>query len=190
MPARSKAQQALFGMALAVRRKEMKRSEASKEVLDLADSDITIKELEEFAKTKHKGLPDHIKESLMDKTQRVFIVIKPEFLNRYQDILKMFEEEGFMLTDTSLKKLTLEEAQELYIPHKDEDFYDDLCEYMCSGFSLGLIFTCLDADDNLFNHVGKIKDKVREKYGIDEMKNAIHGSDSEENVKRESKIYF
>ena len=64
MPAKSKAQQALFGMALAVRRGEMKRSEASKDVLDIVDGDMTDKEIEDFASTKHKGLKDHIKESL------------------------------------------------------------------------------------------------------------------------------
>ena len=40
MPAKSKAQQRLFGMALAVRRGEMKRGEVNKEVLDLVDSDL------------------------------------------------------------------------------------------------------------------------------------------------------
>lgn len=64
MPAKSKAQQQLFGMALAVRRGEMKRSEASKEILDIVDGDMTDKEIEDFASTKHKGLKDHVKELL------------------------------------------------------------------------------------------------------------------------------
>ena len=65
MPARSKAQQRLFGMAIAVRKKEMKRSEVDKEVLDIVDSDMTDKEIEDFAKTKHKGLKEYVKESLV-----------------------------------------------------------------------------------------------------------------------------
>ena len=65
MPARSKAQQRLFGMAIAVRKKEMKRSEVDKEVLDIVDSDMTDKEIEDFAKTKHKGLKEYVKEALM-----------------------------------------------------------------------------------------------------------------------------
>ena len=64
MQAKSKAQQALFGMALAVRRKEMKKSDVSKEVLDIVDGEMTDKEIEDFASTKRKSLPDHIKESL------------------------------------------------------------------------------------------------------------------------------
>ena len=64
MPAKSKAQQALFGMALAVRRGEMKRSDVDKSVLDIVDSDMTNKEIEDFASTKRKSLPAHIKEAL------------------------------------------------------------------------------------------------------------------------------
>ena len=64
MPAKSKAQQALFGMALAVRRGEMKRTEVSDEILKIVDGEMTDKEIEDFASTKRKSLPDHIKESL------------------------------------------------------------------------------------------------------------------------------
>lgn len=64
MPAKSKAQQALFGMALAVRKGEMKRSDVDKNVLDIVDGDMTNKEIEDFAKTSHKSLPQHLKECL------------------------------------------------------------------------------------------------------------------------------
>jgi hypothetical protein len=64
MPAKSKAQQALFGMALAVRKGEMKRSDVNKEVLDIVDGDMSNKEIEDFAKTSHKSLPQHLKESI------------------------------------------------------------------------------------------------------------------------------
>lgn len=64
MPAKSKAQQALFGMALAVRKGEMKRSDVNKEVLDIVDGDMSNKEIEDFASTPHKSLPQHLKESM------------------------------------------------------------------------------------------------------------------------------
>jgi hypothetical protein len=64
MPAKSKSQQRLFGMAYAVRKGEMKRSDATEEVLDIVDSDMTDKEIEDFAKTKHKGLKEYVKECL------------------------------------------------------------------------------------------------------------------------------
>ena len=64
MPAKSKAQQALFGMALAVRKGEMKRSEVNQDVLDIVDGDMTDNEIEDFASTSHKSLPQHLKESI------------------------------------------------------------------------------------------------------------------------------
>ena len=62
MPSKSKAQQALMGMAYAVKTGEMDRSEASPEVLKLADS-MTLKQLEDFASTKKEGLPQEVDES-------------------------------------------------------------------------------------------------------------------------------
>lgn len=59
MPAKSKSQQRLFGMALAVRKGEMKRSDVWDEVLDIVDSDMTDKEIEDFASTKHDKIKEH-----------------------------------------------------------------------------------------------------------------------------------
>lgn len=54
MPAKSEAQQRLFGMALAAKRG---KGHFSKEVEELADS-MSEKKLKDFAKTKHEGLPE------------------------------------------------------------------------------------------------------------------------------------
>lgn len=63
MPAKSLTQQRLFGMALAVRRGELKRSEVHSEVLDIVDSNMSDEKIREFASTK--GLKESIK-SLKD----------------------------------------------------------------------------------------------------------------------------
>jgi hypothetical protein len=42
----------------------MKRSDVDKNVLDIVDGDMTNKEIEDFAKTSHKSLPQHLKESI------------------------------------------------------------------------------------------------------------------------------
>ena len=56
MPAKSKAQQALFGMAYAVRKGKMKRSEVDKKVLDIVDSDMTNQDIKDFAATDRKQI--------------------------------------------------------------------------------------------------------------------------------------
>ncbi|PWJ85912.1 uncharacterized protein DUF3008 [Pseudaminobacter salicylatoxidans] len=58
MPATSKAQQMAAGAALAAKRGEIKVSElkgASKEMYE----SMSEKQLEEFAETRRKGLPEH-----------------------------------------------------------------------------------------------------------------------------------
>ncbi|CFX35991.1 conserved protein of unknown function [Candidatus Filomicrobium marinum] len=57
MPAQSKAQQMAAGAALAAKRGEAKVSELKGASREMYDS-MTEKELEEFASTKRKGLPE------------------------------------------------------------------------------------------------------------------------------------
>jgi len=58
----SQAQQKMMGMALAYKRGEM--PDASPEVKKMANS-MSMKDLEDFAKTKHKGLPKKVEESTL-----------------------------------------------------------------------------------------------------------------------------
>lgn len=66
MPSKSKSQQRLFGMALAVRRGELNKKDVDPPVLDIVNSDMTDKEIEDFARTKHKGLKEYIENKLND----------------------------------------------------------------------------------------------------------------------------
>ena len=56
MPAQSQQQQKLFGLALAFKRGEVPSSEVSDEIKAITDR-MSEKEIEDFASTKHKGLP-------------------------------------------------------------------------------------------------------------------------------------
>ena len=58
----SKQQQKLMGLALAYKRGDVPDSEVSDTVKDLAKS-MSTKELEDFASTKHKGLPQKVDEA-------------------------------------------------------------------------------------------------------------------------------
>jgi hypothetical protein len=56
MPSKSKSQQRLFSMALAVRKGELKRSEVHQSVLDIVDSKMTNKEIEDFTVLKENSI--------------------------------------------------------------------------------------------------------------------------------------
>ena len=60
MPSKSKQQQRFFGLVMAVKSGEKSRDEVSQAVIDAADS-MTMKQIEDFASTKHKGLRDRVR---------------------------------------------------------------------------------------------------------------------------------
>ena len=60
MPAKSKAQQRFMGMVHAYKKGELKGSEVSKDVKDAAKG-MKKKTAKDYAKTKHKGLPNKVK---------------------------------------------------------------------------------------------------------------------------------
>ncbi|MGB3831895.1 MAG: DUF3008 family protein [Mesorhizobium sp.] len=60
MPATSKAQQKAAGAALSAKRGETKKSELRGASRQMYES-MSEKQLEEFAETRRKGLPDHKK---------------------------------------------------------------------------------------------------------------------------------
>jgi hypothetical protein len=66
MPSVSKSQQRLFGQAYALKTGEIKRSDLdpryAQEIANLADS-MSAKKLRDFATTKHKRLPEKVKEN-------------------------------------------------------------------------------------------------------------------------------
>ncbi len=134
-----------------------------------------------------KTLFDYITESI--NLKKIFVVIKPGFLNKTQDVLNIYKDEGWELESTRVKQLTLKEAKELYKVHKKESFYKELCEYMCSDITRGLLF-CKNTNNDEFEEATKIKNMIREKYGESDMRNVVHSSDSIENMEHEASIYF
>ena len=61
MPAKSKAQQKAAGAALAAKRGEQKVSELKGASREMYKS-MSQRQLKEFAETKHKGKPEHVKQ--------------------------------------------------------------------------------------------------------------------------------
>ena len=64
MPSQSKSQQRLMGQAYAYKKGELKSSEVSAEIKELADN-MTLKQLKDFASTKHTGLPETVDEAFI-----------------------------------------------------------------------------------------------------------------------------
>lgn len=77
MPAKSQQQQKIMGLALAYKRGEVPASKVSAKVKEMAKS-MTEKELEKYASTKHKGLPQRVVKESGLSTFEQFIREKDE----------------------------------------------------------------------------------------------------------------
>lgn len=124
-------------------------------------------------------------------TETIFTIVKPGFLDRTEDILLDFKREGWEMVKTTVKTLTMREAKELYKIHKDEQWYDSLCEYMSSGPSRAIMFERPGQQDKgTYESVAKLKDSIRKKWGIDDCRNVMHSSDSMPAMEHELRFYF
>lgn len=131
-----------------------------------------------------KKITEYIKEALLEVNG--FCILKPEFLEHEFDFDNLLKNNNWQVIQKVRRTLSIEEAKELYISKKDEDYYDDLCTYMASGDSISYMIykDCKDPIKDLET----IKNKVRKQWGKDDMKNAMHSSDSLQNVEREYKL--
>ncbi|MBQ3415886.1 MAG: hypothetical protein IJH39_11260 [Clostridia bacterium] len=131
-----------------------------------------------------KHLNQYIKEALVEVNG--FCILKPEFLEHEYDFDNMLKNNGWIVVQKVKKVLSIPEAQELYISKKDEKYYEDLCNYMASGESIS--YMCYKDCKDPIKDMESLKNKVRKSWGKDDMKNAMHSSDSIENVNREYKL--
>lgn len=117
-----------------------------------------------------------------------FCILKPEFLDHEDDFVKILTNNGWKIIQKTKRTLSKEEAEELYKMHKGKDFYNNLCKYMSGGDCICCM--CYKDCENPIKDMKNIKDIVRKAWGIDDMKNGMHSSDSLDNVKREYKLIF
>ena len=118
----------------------------------------------------------------------VLAVVKPGFENLLGKLCGIFKENGYTIVKTKTTRLTLDQAKQLYKVHSKEDFYNNLCNYMCSGPTTAFILK--KKSDNIFDEFAKLKDKIREDFGESDMRNVLHSSDSYKSFTHEAGIYF
>jgi nucleoside-diphosphate kinase len=128
-----------------------------------------------------------------------FSIIKPDAISKgnQMSILRRIKNSGFNINGIKHIRLTKEQAEEFYFIHKDKPFYKDLITFMTSGPVIVLSihsngntiedfrYLIGDTDPNK-SEIGTI----RNLYGTDIGHNAIHGSDSLENAKKETIFFF
>ena len=134
----------------------------------------------------------------MSNIQRTLSIIKPDAVERNlaEEIKSIFKKNGFEIINEKKIKISKEEAEKFYVIHETKPFYEELCNYLSSGPIVVMILSkenAVLANRELMGATNPEDAKegtIRKKYGLSIDKNSVHGSDSEENAKKEIDFFF
>ena len=134
----------------------------------------------------------------MSSIEQTLSIIKPDAVERNltEDIKKKFLENNLKIIKSKKIQVNKEEASEFYKVHQSKPFYDRLCGYLSSGPIVVMILEGKNAIEENRRLMGATDPKnadegtLRKLYGLSIDKNSVHGSDSEENAKKEINFFF
>ena len=129
---------------------------------------------------------------------KTLAIIKPDAVaaGNAGNVLAHLEKEGFTVRGLKVLHLTAAQAGAFYEVHKERPFYGDLVAFMTGGPAIPVALERDDAVPYLRQVMGATNSKeaaagtIRNLYGTDIERNAIHGSDSEENAAKELAFFF
>ena len=127
-----------------------------------------------------------------------FTMIKPDAVesNNIGNITQMISDAGFKIKAMKLTQLTRNQAEEFYAVHNERPFYGELVEYMTSGPIVAAVLEKDNAVIEFRNLIGSTdpneaeEGTIRKKYAESKGRNAVHGSDSDENAQIEADFHF
>lgn len=129
---------------------------------------------------------------------RTLAIIKPDAVaaGNAGKIIAHLEGAGFRIVAMKMVHLTSEQAGEFYAVHRERPFYGELVEFMTSGPAIPM---ALEADGAVAKYRETIgatdpaeaaEGTIRKLYAESKGRNAVHGSDSDENAATEIRFFF
>ena len=134
----------------------------------------------------------------MSSTEQTLSIIKPDAVERnlVEEIKNIFKKNNLIIKDSKKIQISKEEAADFYRVHQSKPFYDELCSYLSSGPIVVMILQGENAVILNRELMGATNPKdakentIRKLYGISIDKNSVHGSDSNDNAKKEIEFFF
>jgi len=131
-------------------------------------------------------------------SERTLTILKPDSVaaGKAGAILAHLEREGFRLQGVKKIRLGAEQARAFYAVHRERPFFEGLVRFMTEGPVIVAALERGDAVPHLRRTMGATDSKkadagtIRNLYGTDIERNAIHGSDSAENAAKEIAFFF
>lgn len=131
-------------------------------------------------------------------TNRTFTMLKPDAIENGHTgkIIDMIIGAGFTIKAMKYTRLTEDQAKKFYEVHAERPFYGELVEYMTSGPIVAAILEKDNAVEDFRKLIGATdpaeaaEGTIRKNYAESKGRNAVHGSDSDENAEIEGKFHF
>ena len=129
---------------------------------------------------------------------RTLAIIKPDAVasGHSGNIIGRITKEGFTILSSKKMKMSLAQAEGFYEIHQGKPFYKELTEFMSSGTCIVLALEKDDAVNEWRRIIGATnpieaeEGTIRKLYAKNLGQNAVHGSDSEDNGKKEVSYFF
>ena len=129
---------------------------------------------------------------------RTLTIIKPDAVENGNigNILQKITEAGFKIISMKYTRLTTEQAGKFYAVHHERPFYNDLVKFMTSGTVVPAILEKENAVESFRTLIGATnpanaaEGTIRKLYAESVERNAVHGSDSDENALIEGNFFF
>lgn len=131
-------------------------------------------------------------------TNRTFTMLKPDAIENGHmgKIIDLIIQSGFTIKAMKYTQLTKEQAMKFYEVHSERPFYMELVDYMTSGPIVAAILEKENAVADFRTLIGSTDPAdaadgtIRKSYAESKAKNAVHGSDSDENAQIEGEFHF
>jgi nucleoside-diphosphate kinase len=129
---------------------------------------------------------------------RTLAIIKPDAFGtgKAGKIIAHLEAQGFVIRAARVIRLTQGQAEEFYAVHHERPFYRSLVTFMTSGACMPIVLEKANAVAAYRDVIGATDPAeakagtVRKLFAESKERNAVHGSDSDENAEREARFFF
>ena len=130
--------------------------------------------------------------------ERTLSIIKPDATRRNLtgQINARFEEAGLCIVAQRRLHMTRAQAEGFYAVHKERAFFDELCDFMCSGPVVAQVLEGENAITENRNIMGATnpanadQGTIRKDFGESIEANSVHGSDAPETGATEIAYFF
>lgn len=130
--------------------------------------------------------------------ERTLSIIKPDATRRNLtgEINARIEKAGLRIIAQKRLWLTRQQAEQFYAVHRERAFFNDLCEFMCSG---PIVAQTLEGENAVLkyreimgatNPANADEGTIRRDFAESIEANSVHGSDSVENAAKEIAFFF